>query len=73
MNTAQQNIKEVAEKLKASSSIDKTTKVYFLSFLRKLYVLWNGYREDRYSFPSHQIKHLEETYGCSMAYIKNRI
>ena len=66
MNTAQQNIKEVAEKLKQSNYLSGPKKDYYLSFLRKLYVVWGGYSDSRQSFPRFQIEKLEKDYGTDL-------
>lgn len=66
MNTAQKNIKEVADKVKSSTYLSTPKKSYYLAFLRELYTVWYGYSDSRQSFPRFQIEQIEKDYGTDL-------
>lgn len=71
MNTAQQNITDVAIKVRASDKLDLDTKNNYLKFLRELYKLWYYDNNLRYSYPKYQIEEVEKKYGITLADISS--
>jgi len=66
-NTAQLNLIEIAKNVKR---IDRNENV--LNFLRDCFKAWEGYSDDRYSSPSHQLRVIEKNYGFTVSEINKR-
>lgn len=71
MNIAQQNITEVAIRVKANNKLDLDTKNNYLRFLHELYKLWYYDNNLRYSYPKFQIEEVEKRYGFTLADISS--